>query len=164
MQHYHVDMIKEINAAIREHNRSQIKAIRKEVHLMRHPIRPQFVAQCALFMLTVIAVLACATAKGATTAQPTTRSCFPAVQWGPAPDGARPCATLKGNAPEAGAIRFTISDAGTGIVRYTGFVNTPFHHVASVKVTRLYEDGSFTWTATNVRGTTVSATVGNLQD
>jgi hypothetical protein len=126
---------------------------------MRHPIRPQFVVQCALFTLLVIACLTCATAKADST--PTTlRTCFPAKQWAPAPDSARPCVTLKAN---AGAMLYTVADA-SGIVRYRGCINTGLRRIASVKVIALYEDGSYVWQATGQSGAVVTATIGNLED
>lgn len=46
--------------------------------------------------------------------------CFPAKQWGPAPDGLRPCVALR-RIYEDGSFKFAVSDAD-GTVRYSGGV------------------------------------------
>jgi hypothetical protein len=95
--------------------------------------------------------------------QAETQRCFPAKQWGPAPDSVRPCVSLIGNFPERGAIEFVVADA-SGVVRYSGFVNTTFNHVAHVKVAAVYEDGSLRYVATNFNGKRAEGGIGNLQD
>lgn len=122
--------------------------------------RPTIIVQLALLALLAIACLACATSKGAVTVD---RTCFSAAKWGPAPDSIRPCVKLKANDPEGGAVRFTVSDA-SGVVRYTGYVNTVYRRIIHVRIVALYEDGSFTWKARSRDGRTVVASVGNLQD
>jgi hypothetical protein len=124
--------------------------------------RPIYVVQFALMALIAIAVFAVATAKCAAPT-PTDRDCFNAKAWEPAPDSARPCVTLRGNAPEGGALTFKVADA-SGVVRYAGYVNTPYRQIIHVRVVRLYEDGSFTWKARSRDGRTYSASVSNLQD
>lgn len=94
---------------------------------------------------------------------PTDRQCFKASEWGPAPDSVRPCVKLTGNSPELGAVQFAVSDA-SGVVRYQGFINTPYHHVAAVYIVRLYEDGSFRYCASNYARRLTCGGVGNLQD
>lgn len=124
--------------------------------------RPDFIVKLSLFLIVVIACIASTTAEGAVP-QPTERTCFDAGKWGPAPDATRPCVTLRGNAPEGGALRFTVSDA-SGVVRYSGYVNTTYRVIIHVRVIRLYEDGSFTWKVRSRDGRTVTASVGNLED
>jgi hypothetical protein len=121
--------------------------------------RPAIIVQLALLALLAIACLACATSKGAVTVD---RTCFSAAKWGPAPDSIRPCVKLKANNLRR-AVRFTVSDAD-GVVRYTGYVNTPYRRIIHIRVVRLYEDGSFTWKARSWGGRTYMASVGNLQD
>lgn len=111
--------------------------------------------------LCIIGIIASVAEAAAPT--PTDHRCFKASEWGPAPDAIRPCVRLVGNSPEGGAVRFAVKDA-SGVVRYTGYVNTPFRLIVSVRVVRLYEDGSFTWKARSRDGRTVTASVGNLQD
>jgi len=124
--------------------------------------RPAYIVQCAIFALLIIGCLACATAKGATST-PTAHACFRADHWGPAPDTIRPCVTLKGNTPEAGALAFKVYDA-RGTTRYTGFINTPFHRIARVAVVYLGEDGSVQYYVANFNGRHVQGTIGNLED
>lgn len=123
--------------------------------------RPNAVVTLAILALVAIACLACSTtARAAIT---TDAECFPAASWGPAPDSVRPCVTIKANAPEAGAVRFTVAD-GSGIVRYAGYVNTPYQQIIHVRIVRVAEDGSFTWKARSRDGRTTTASVGNLED
>lgn len=122
---------------------------------------PVYVIWAAIIMMAAIGLVASVAEAAAPT--PTDRVCFKASEWGPAPDSVRPCAALKGNAPEGGAVRFAVKDA-SGVTRYSGYVNTPFRCIVSVRVVRLYEDGSFTWKARSRDGRTVSASVGNLED
>lgn len=114
-------------------------------------------------ILAIAAIGLVASIAEASTTHPTDARCFKASDWGPAPDSIRPCVVLKGNAPEAGAVRFAVKD-GSGVVRYAGYVNTSFHRIVRVRVVRIYEDGSFTWKARSRDGRTVTASVGNLED
>lgn len=91
------------------------------------------------------------------------RTCFPAASWGPVSDSVRPCVRLVANKPEWGAVRFIVSDA-SGVVRYSGYVNTRFRRIVCVRVVRIAEDGSFTWKARSRDGRTITASVGNLED
>jgi len=122
--------------------------------------RAHVVITTALLALVAIGCIACATAQGAVT---TDRECFPADSWSPAPDSVRPCVTIKANAPEAGAVRYTVAD-GSGIVRYAGYINTPYRQIIHVRIVRVAEDGSFTWKARSRDGRTTTASVGNLED
>lgn len=114
----------------------------------------------ALISVCITLCIIAADSKGAIT---TDRECFSMVEWGPAPDGIRPCVTLRGNAPEGGAVRFKVTDA-SDVVRYTGYANTPYRRIIHVRVVQVYEDGSFTWKARSQDGRTYTANVGNLED
>jgi hypothetical protein len=102
-------------------------------------------------------------AEAAPSPHPIAHECASAAEWGPAPDSVRPCVTLKANAPEVGALRFVVSDA-SGVVRYSGFINSPFHRIASVSVVGLYEDGSLRYSVTNFNGKRAEGGIGNLTD
>lgn len=112
--------------------------------------------------LAAIGAIACTTAHGATTIEPTDSACFPAGAWGPAPDTIRPCVTLYANAPEQGAVYYAVEDA-TGVVRYSGYVTTRYRHIIHVRVVRVAEDGSFTLKARSQDGRTTMRSVGNLE-
>jgi hypothetical protein len=161
-------MLKAINAAIRRLNARQVEAIRKEYITMKDDVRYalRMWTICVLMpclALVIIGVIACATAKADTPTRSTDHVCFAASQWGPAPDAVRPCVTIGIAAkPLDSLVWFKVKDAD-GTVRYSGYVNTPFDHAATARVTRLAEDGSFTYIIVNHAGAAVSASVGNLE-
>lgn len=126
------------------------------------PVSPVLLAPI-IAVLIMAAIGLGATIAEAHTPHPTDSACFKASEWGPAPDTIRPCVRIVGNSPEGGALRFKVSDA-SGVVRYTGYVNTTYRRIIHVRIVALYEDGSFTWKARSRDGRTVSASVGNLQD
>lgn len=137
--------------------------------MFKSPLRPEPPTTSPILWVPIVACLimaligAVATVAEGAAPYPTDRECASAKTWGPAPDSVRPCVRLVGNKPEGGAVRFTVSDA-SGVVRYSGYVNTPYRLIIHVRVVALYEDGSFTWKARSRDGRTYSASVGNLSD
>lgn len=123
---------------------------------------PAVIAMWAVILGMAVLGLVVSVAEARPT-HPTDTQCFSAADWGPAPDNVRPCVVLVGNSPEAGAVRFSVSDA-RGTVRYSGYVNTAYHHVAAVYIVRLYEDGSFRYCVSNYAARMQCGGVGNLQD
>jgi hypothetical protein len=133
-------------------------AIRNEHH-------PIWLAVTAVVALVFFASVGVQLAHSSTPAPavPHSRTCFPADSWGPAPDAVRPCVELRGNSPEAGALRFVVSDA-SGVVRYEGFVNTTLSRIRSVGLQNgVQEDGSFCYVLHGARHGAWGC-IGNLQD
>lgn len=125
----------------------------------------RYIAICIGLPVLGIALvgLVASIAEAAPSQHPIAHRCANASEWGPAPDSARPCVTLKANAPEAGALQFVVSYA-SGIVRYSGFINSPFHRIAGVSIVALYEDGSLRYSVTNFNGKRAEGGIGNLID
>jgi hypothetical protein len=79
---------------------------------------PRLVCIAALWLVLATLVFTAAFAQSASTGSE--RYCFPAKQWGPSPDGFRPCVRIV-RLYEDGSFRFAVSDAN-GTVRYTAGV------------------------------------------
>lgn len=136
----------------------------ESAHEFIRAIRAEPLIVCMYFTMLVLIIIGIAAnvAEGATY-YPTDQRCFSKADWGPAPDGIRPCVKLTGNVPTAGAVKFKVSD-GDGVVRYTGVVTSPYHHVAAVQIGTIYEDGSFSFVVCNYNDRCKDGAIGNLDD
>jgi hypothetical protein len=122
---------------------------------------PRAIAVAAVVALLAIAATATGQPRHAGNHVQDAR-CFPARDWGPAPDSTRPCVRLVG-LRYSGDVIYDVKDA-SGAARFGGYIVTSIRRIAAVHIVRVYEDGSFTWRARGKGGHIVTASVGNLQD